>query len=168
MKDRHGKDNVTSTTVPPLNKPNVKMAGKSLTVETGTAKEVWSDKENKFVMENETIKIVFDKKGYPIFDDVMKVEVFIPVKEYREMEYEEQMIAATKELKKMIQENKISKSSFTAQQLEQINNELPRIAGYTWHHHQDTGRMQSVPKNIHEKVGHIGWEGMQGESKNEK
>ncbi|MGY3804336.1 hemagglutinin repeat-containing protein [Pigmentibacter ruber] len=165
MKDRHGKDNVSSTTVPPLNKPNVKMAGKSLTVETGTAKEVWSDKENKFVMQNETVKIVFDKKGYPIFDDVMKVEVRIPAKEFRDLNYEKQMVASTLALKEMIENSQISKSTFTEQQLKDIFAGKPRFEGYTWHHHQDTGRMQLVPRDIHKKVAHIGWEGMQGEQK---
>ncbi|WP_417696190.1 HNH endonuclease [Pseudomonas sp.] len=27
--------------------------------------------------------------------------------------------------------------------------------GYTWHHHQDSGRMQLVPELIHKKTGHI-------------
>ncbi|WGL59624.1 hemagglutinin repeat-containing protein [Pigmentibacter sp. JX0631] len=170
MKDRHGKDNVTSTTVPPLNKPNVKMAGKEKVIQLDVQKQEWDvdKKQFKTVTEKQDVKIVFDKKGYPIFDDVMKVEVRIPVKEYREMEYRQQLKAATKELKRLIQENIIPKTSFTAKQLEQINKELPNFDGYTWHHHQETGRMQSVPRNIHEKVSHIGWEGMQGETKNEK
>ena len=28
--------------------------------------------------------------------------------------------------------------------------------GYTWHHHQDTGRMQLVPEWDHSKTGHVG------------
>ncbi|MBO2930305.1 MULTISPECIES: HNH endonuclease [Pseudomonadaceae] len=34
--------------------------------------------------------------------------------------------------------------------------------GYTWHHHQDSGRMQLVPELIHSKTGHIGGEAMGG------
>ena len=30
------------------------------------------------------------------------------------------------------------------------------IPDYTWHHHQDTGRMQLVPEWEHSKTGHIG------------
>lgn len=29
-------------------------------------------------------------------------------------------------------------------------------AGYTWHHHQDIGRMQLVPSDLHAKTGHTG------------
>jgi len=28
--------------------------------------------------------------------------------------------------------------------------------GYTWHHHQDYGRMQLVKTSIHSKTGHTG------------
>jgi hypothetical protein len=27
---------------------------------------------------------------------------------------------------------------------------------YTWHHHQDVGRMQLVPRKIHADTGHVG------------
>jgi hypothetical protein len=29
-------------------------------------------------------------------------------------------------------------------------------AGYTWHHHQDYGRMQLVETTVHAKTGHAG------------
>ncbi|WP_374046472.1 HNH endonuclease [Massilia antarctica] len=29
---------------------------------------------------------------------------------------------------------------------------------FTWHHHQDTGRMQLPPTEIHGAVKNIGWE----------
>ncbi|HEZ4390548.1 TPA: HNH endonuclease, partial [Neisseria meningitidis] len=32
----------------------------------------------------------------------------------------------------------------------------PKIPNYTWHHHQDTGRMQLVPEEKHSPTGHIG------------
>jgi hypothetical protein len=34
------------------------------------------------------------------------------------------------------------------------------MPGYTWHHHQEAGRMQLVPREIHETTIHIGGEGM--------
>ncbi|QCL68718.1 HNH endonuclease [Neisseria flavescens] len=33
---------------------------------------------------------------------------------------------------------------------------LSSIPDYTWHHHQDTGRMQLVPEEKHSPTGHIG------------
>jgi hypothetical protein len=37
-----------------------------------------------------------------------------------------------------------------------INAGKKKIPGYTWHHHQDVGRMQLVPTDIHRWVKHIG------------
>ncbi|HEZ1083724.1 TPA: HNH endonuclease, partial [Neisseria meningitidis] len=31
-----------------------------------------------------------------------------------------------------------------------------KIPDYTWHHHQDAGRMQLVPEEKHSPTGHIG------------
>ncbi|EMS5499541.1 HNH endonuclease [Neisseria gonorrhoeae] len=31
------------------------------------------------------------------------------------------------------------------------------IPNYTWHHHQDTGRMQLIREGLHHDTGHIGW-----------
>ena len=35
-----------------------------------------------------------------------------------------------------------------------------KIPNYTWHHHQDTGRMQLIREDIHRRTGHIGGEAM--------
>ncbi|MBF1293706.1 MAG: HNH endonuclease [Neisseria sp.] len=35
-----------------------------------------------------------------------------------------------------------------------------KIPNYTWHHHQDTGRMQLIREGLHHDTGHIGWEAM--------
>jgi len=37
-----------------------------------------------------------------------------------------------------------------------------KIPGYTWHHHQDRGRMQLVDETVHRRTGHIGGEAMSG------
>ncbi|MFQ6594191.1 HNH endonuclease [Pseudomonas palleroniana] len=34
------------------------------------------------------------------------------------------------------------------------------LFSHTWHHHQDTGRMQLVPEAFHNGARHIGWESM--------
>lgn len=30
------------------------------------------------------------------------------------------------------------------------------IRGFTWHHHQQFGRMQLVPTSLHQQIGHVG------------
>ncbi|AKO63607.1 hypothetical protein BBZ73_08780 [Neisseria gonorrhoeae] len=34
------------------------------------------------------------------------------------------------------------------------------IPNYTWHHHQDTGRMQLIREDSHHDTDHIGWRAM--------
>ena len=48
------------------------------------------------------------------------------------------------------------KEKFTAGQLSAITNGDATIPGYIWHHHQDIGRMQLIPRETHIKTGHIG------------
>ena len=52
MKDRHGKENVKSSTVPPLNKPNVKLAGKETVIKLDVEREVWDAQKKDLVKKN--------------------------------------------------------------------------------------------------------------------
>jgi hypothetical protein len=152
----YGKENVISSTVPPLNKPNVKLAGKEklIQIPLDNVKIIDGIKVVETTMQD--VRIVFDHKGFPIFDDVAKVEIRIPVEEFRNVGYVPQMKLATVALNESIEKGLISKSGFTNEQIVQIKNGEPSIKGYTWHHHQDTGRIQLVLTNIHNKVKHIG------------
>ncbi|MEM4725110.1 MAG: HNH endonuclease, partial [Candidatus Hadarchaeum sp.] len=138
LEDRYGADNVVSTTVPPSNAPNVKLAGQSHP-ETG---------------------IVFDNRGFPIFDDVAVFDTRLPIDDFRGASYTDQMKMATRELNEAIKNGQIPTDSFTPVQLREIEKESSTIPGYTWHHHQDTGRMQLVPRDVHQATGHSGWESM--------
>ncbi|MFY1052078.1 HNH endonuclease [Ectopseudomonas khazarica] len=106
--------------------------------------------------------VVFDNRGFPIFDDVAAFDTRISIDAFKSASYEGQMKLATKDLLGAIQQGQVKASSFTAKQLQQINAGAKKIDGYTWHHHQDSGRMQLVPELIHSKTGHIGGEAMGG------
>ncbi|MCI3999343.1 HNH endonuclease [Klebsiella pneumoniae] len=67
-----------------------------------------------------------------------------------------QMRLATKDLAEAIRKGQVRKSSFNTEQLRAIEKGESKIPDYTWHHHQDTGRMQLVPEWEHSKTGHIG------------
>jgi filamentous hemagglutinin len=139
LEETYGVESVASTTVPPLNKPNVKLAGQRHPV-TG---------------------VVFDNKGYPIFDDIAGYDTRININDFRSASYTQQMQMASQDLAQAIRNGQVSSNQFTPQQLNQLNSGLSKIDGYTWHHHQDTGRMQLVPEFEHSKTGHVGWESMQ-------
>ncbi|WP_236209830.1 HNH endonuclease [Pseudomonas tohonis] len=140
LESTYGRDNVLSTTVPPVDGRNVHLAGQRHPV-TG---------------------VVFDNRGFPIFDDVAAFDTRISIDAFKSASYEGQMKLATKDLLGAIQQGQVKASMFTAKQLQQINAGAKKIDGYTWHHHQDSGRMQLVPELIHSKTGHIGGEAMGG------
>lgn len=71
-----------------------------------------------------------------------------------------QMREATRDLQRAIERGEIPKSRFNSEQLRQIEAGAPKIKNYTWHHHQDTGRMQLVPEYEHRKTAHVGGEAM--------
>ena len=128
------------TTVPPNNAANVQLAGQKHPVSG----------------------IIFDNRGFPIFDDVAAFDTRLSSNQFRAVGYEQQMQMASRDLWQAIQRGEISASRFTSTQLQQIERGSIRIDGFTWHHHQDYGRMQLVPREIHKRTGHIGGESMAG------
>ncbi|MFZ6757921.1 HNH endonuclease [Undibacterium sp. Ji50W] len=70
------------------------------------------------------------------------------------------MKMATRNLRDMIGEGIVLPDKFAAAQLKAIQRGSERIPDYTWHHHQDTRRMQLVPEKIHGTARHVGWESM--------
>ncbi len=57
-----------------------------------------------------------------------------------------------------------AEGKFTKEQLEDIKNGYTP-EGYTWHHHQDTGKMQLVDTGIHSKTAHTGGKAIWGGGK---
>ncbi|WP_305729660.1 HNH endonuclease [Pseudomonas sp. PDM24] len=106
--------------------------------------------------------VVFDNRGFPIFYDVATFDTTISNDLFKAASYRQQMKLATKDLFQAIQQGQVKKSSFSAQQLQQIEMGARKIDGYTWHQHQDNGRMQLIPEMVHKKTGHIGGEAMGG------
>jgi len=143
--DRYGADNVRSTTVPPLNKPNVRLAGseKTFTLPDGA-----------------TARVVFDQRGFPIFDDIARVDLQLNASDFVARSYNSQLTMATRALRDNIQRGVVSGKNFTAAQIRAINSGRSKIPGFTWHHHQRTGRMQLVPTTYHNGARHVGWESM--------
>ena len=76
------------------------------------------------------------------------------------------MRAATRQLRDLLQAQPELRSGFTPKQLRSIQAGDKTIPGFTWHHHQDVGRMQLLPRGTegkglwHSKVGHIGGDKM--------
>ena len=100
--------------------------------------------------------IVFDDRGFPIFDDVAKFDTRIPSGAVAVQNRKKHMRAASTQLDESIRRGEVSASRFTKEQLVAIRAHEPHIPGYAWHHHQEVGRMQLVPEDIHARTGHAG------------
>lgn len=147
LKARYPEAEIVSSTMPIANAKNVKLAGFSKEFVIG-ADEVTGQPIVKH--------IPFNERGLPIFDDVSVCDLKLPKNisdiKNRDLHFK----SATTELKKLIELGKIDKSIFSEEQIKSIFSESIRIPGFTWHHHEDTGRMQLIPRRIHKTIGHFG------------
>ena len=139
---------ITSTTVPDLTKPNVKLAG--------TFKEA--------IINDQPVRINFDERGFPIFDKHVKYETRISGN-LSEMSMDAHMRAATRQLRADIETGVVQGNMFNDNQMKQIMSGFDKIDGYTWHHHQDVGRMQLLPEELNKKFGHVGGNDLWGMKK---
>ncbi|QRV09746.1 HNH endonuclease [Bacillus velezensis] len=96
--------------------------------------------------------VPYNKDGFPIFK--AEFDTKIDSNLYKESDYL-QFKDATLKLKKEIEKDPLLRNQFSDLQIEMIKaGETPD--GYTWHHHQDPGRMQLVDQKVHRKTGHTG------------
>lgn len=62
----------------------------------------------------------------------------------------------TRELRSLLEQGKIDKGMFTTKELQSIESGKAKIGELTWHHHQQSGRMQLVPYDYHRNFPHTG------------
>jgi len=100
--------------------------------------------------------ILIDERGFPVYDDVARFDTrlsdsiaSVPSRRLHGQE-------ATRALNDAILKGQVRAGQFSPQQMAAIEAGSERIPGFTWHHHQQFGRMQLVPSTIHRAVGHVG------------
>jgi filamentous hemagglutinin family protein len=93
--NEYGKENIKSHTVPPTNKPNVKLANKkvkkTITIKDSTGKDKALE-----------INIAYDSKGFPVFDNYAKYDTNMNIPAFKTLSPKQQMKEASKELYKDI------------------------------------------------------------------
>ena len=95
---------------------------------------------------------------FPVFDSEFDAQ--LPEELYQSTD-KEQFTESNKQLKDAIDKDPELAKRFTQEQLEQIkNNDTPD--GYTWHHNEETGKMQLVKSDIHAQTGHTGGKSIWG------
>jgi hypothetical protein len=128
LEERYGRENVTSTTVPPSTHPSVARAA----VDIGGGRSVG-----------------FDERKLRDFSPFAVTSARVPRGSYKG-----EMKAATRQLKAALARGEYVGVSFTPEQLSAIRDELRTIPGYRWHH-VSGGELQLVPADIH-AIAHIG------------
>jgi hypothetical protein len=99
-----------------------------------------------------TSGVVYDQRCSPIFDDVAKFDTRLQKEQYEMSSSKSHMKAAALQLKIAIEKGQINPNTFTADQLGAIKSGNYKVPGYTWHHHQDVGRMQLISEQIHKNA----------------
>ncbi len=96
--------------------------------------------------------IPYDAEGFPIFES--KGEIMLKEADYKKSRTT-QSRKCSKALYEQIMENPELALKFTDEEIQLFKiGKTPEH--YTWHHHQDTGRMQLVDYQTHHDTGHTG------------
>ena len=96
--------------------------------------------------------VMFDCKGFPKFKSIYTVR--LPMKYWKKDRDTHFRIASRKLYQKAMKDKKFAKQ-FTKKELQLFKKgEVPDR--FTWHHHQDRGKLQLVLRSIHHKVKHKG------------
>ena len=96
--------------------------------------------------------VPYDINGFPVFSsrgDVVIDSVFIS------SNVKAQSREASKALSEAIKADPVLASKFTSEEI-QLFEKKKWPSGYTWHHHQEKGRMQLVETKIHDAAKHVG------------
>ncbi|MHA3916768.1 DUF637 domain-containing protein, partial [Halovulum sp. GXIMD14793] len=142
LEARYGEADVTSTTVPPA----------ALRGEPGSTETV--------LYNGQEVRITFNQRGFPVFDDVAVYDTRVAFTDVSGKNYSGSMRAATRDLRSQINAGLVDPSQFSTAQLRAIRGGSPTIPGYTWHHHEEVGRMQLIPREVHGCVSHAGGHAM--------
>ncbi|GHS92255.1 hypothetical protein AGMMS49949_04100 [Alphaproteobacteria bacterium] len=137
---------VERSTVPTSSQPNVRLAGSHIQRVAG---------HDPLTHEPIVQRVVFDQRGFPIFDPYIKYQTRISGN-LSSMSPETHMRMATRQLRADIEAGRVNRSLFSDAEFADIRDGTEKIGKFTWHHHQETGRMQLVPEDIHEWARHVG------------
>ena len=101
---------------------------------------------------NAITKVRYDEKGFPMFKVYYTVR--LKRKHFRESRMRH-FYMANKILYEDLPYNSSLKKRLTKKQIDDLfDGKTP--SGYTWHHHQDAGKLQLVEEEIHAKTYHCG------------
>jgi len=99
--------------------------------------------------------VYFDARSLAVFEKHVIYETRLPL-EITLKDSSSHMREATRHLRASIEKGEINPAQFNEDQIGAIMRGDRAIPECTWHHHQETGRMQLINRNIHIETGHLG------------
>ena len=107
-----------------------------------------------YVEQEVTINGESEVMKFPDFSEHCQFETQLPEDLYQQSDYQH-FEHCNEQLQEALKDGRVDPEQFTERQREQIaNGDKPE--GYTWHHHQEEGRMQLVDSKVHDRVFHTG------------
>lgn len=111
-------------------------------------------------LQNEAFRAEIQEATFPDFSEHCRFEAQLPEDRYLASDYQ-QFKDCNDQLHQAYENGTLNTEQFTDRQLEQIRNG-DKPEGYTWHHHQEPGRMQLVDSEIHRQTPHVGGRSLWG------
>lgn len=111
-------------------------------------------------LQDEAFRAEIQEATFPDFSEHCRFEAQLPEDRYLARDYQ-QFKDCNDQLRQAYENGTLNTEPFTDRQLEQIRNG-DKPEGYTWHHHQEPGRMQLVDSEIHRQTPHVGGRSLWG------
>lgn len=102
--------------------------------------------------------VPFDVDGFPIFDAKFEAKIETDLFTASNSTH---FSKANEQLLEAIRRDPSLAAQFTDEDIKRLEKKL-NPKGYTWHHHQEPGRLQLVDSDLHEKTGHTGGRALWG------
>ncbi|MCS1351166.1 HNH endonuclease [Mechercharimyces sp. CAU 1602] len=98
--------------------------------------------------------VYYNDDGFPVFDEWTVAEINIP--DEKVVGKSPKQLALATELFKQKYPDWETRFDLPEKTKQDIRKGKGSPKDYTWHHHQDTGRMQLIPRDVHESARHTG------------
>ena len=112
------------------------------------------------ILQDESFRAEILEVTYPDFSENCRFETHLPDDQYKANDYQH-FKYCNEQLSQAYENGSLNIEQFTDRQLEQIRNG-DKPEGYTWHHHEEPGRMQLVDSEIHAMTPHTGGRSLWG------
>ena len=106
------------------------------------------------MLQDEAFRAEIQEATFPDFSEHCRYETTLPEDQLEDSRYLHDKYC-NEQLHQAYENGNLDTEQFTDRQLEQIRNG-DKPEDYTWHHHEEPGRMQLVDSEVHRRTPHVG------------